>query len=55
MFKSFGSCIQDSVFLIAMLTDPGSVPEGALPIALVNAPKEDIARYVRKEYQFVLK
>lgn len=32
---------------VAMLTDPGAVPESALPVALANAPKADIARFVQ--------
>ncbi|TMW63283.1 hypothetical protein Poli38472_002224 [Pythium oligandrum] len=35
----------------AMLTDPGAVPEGALPLALANAPKEDIARLEDQKYR----
>ncbi|RHY10992.1 hypothetical protein DYB25_002543 [Aphanomyces astaci] len=30
---------------LAMMTDPGSVPEDAIPVALKHAPKEELNRY----------
>ncbi|GLD93019.1 hypothetical protein PINS_up001611 [Pythium insidiosum] len=35
----------------AMLTDPGAVPEAAMPPVLANAPKEDIARLEDQKYR----
>ncbi|KAH7476843.1 hypothetical protein PRIC1_000848 [Phytophthora ramorum] len=35
----------------AMLTDPGAVPESALPVALAHASKEEIARLEEQRYR----
>ena len=32
----------------AMLTDPGAVPESALPLALAHASKDEIQRWKRR-------
>uniref|UniRef100_K3WKJ1 Palmitoyltransferase n=1 Tax=Globisporangium ultimum (strain ATCC 200006 / CBS 805.95 / DAOM BR144) TaxID=431595 RepID=K3WKJ1_GLOUD len=35
----------------AMLTDPGAVPQSALPLAMADASKEDIARIEEQKYR----
>ncbi|TYZ68840.1 hypothetical protein PybrP1_011541 [[Pythium] brassicae (nom. inval.)] len=35
----------------AMLTDPGAVPQSALPLALIDSPKEDFGRLEEQKYR----